>query len=91
MVSIRAIYRDGHLQLLEPVDLNEGQEVQLHIMLDERSRVRQALSDVLAPSTHEQNDSLLAIDEIALQQQIDEATRGISVSDVIIEERQSDR
>jgi predicted DNA-binding antitoxin AbrB/MazE fold protein len=86
MVSIRAVYRDGHLQLLEPVDLSEGQEVQLHILLDERSRVQQALSDVLA-SAKDNDVQQPDMDELALQQQIDDATRGISVSDLIIEER----
>jgi predicted DNA-binding antitoxin AbrB/MazE fold protein len=86
MVSIRAVYRDGHLQLLEPVDLSEGQEVQLHILLDERSRVQQALSDVLA-SAKDNDVQQPDMDELALQKQIDDATRGISVSDLIIEER----
>lgn len=93
MVSVRAIYHNGQLRLLEPIDLQEGQEVQLHILLDERSRVQQALSDVLASTAHGQNDDSqqMNIDEVALQQQIDQATHGISVSDVIIEERQSGR
>lgn len=90
MVSIRAIYRDGQLQLLDPVSLNEGQEVQLQILSDERSRVRDALSDVLIHSD-EAEATILDFDEAALQREIDEATQGITLSDLIIEDRRTGR
>ena len=32
MVSIRAIYEDGKLRLLDPIDLREGQEVSITIV-----------------------------------------------------------
>ncbi|MBI5668233.1 MAG: antitoxin family protein [Chloroflexi bacterium] len=36
MVSqlLRTIYREGQLRLLDPVDLSEGQEIQLMILSD---------------------------------------------------------
>ncbi|MEP7285012.1 MAG: antitoxin family protein [Chloroflexota bacterium] len=43
---MRAVYEHGHLRLLDPVDLTEGQEIQLMIV-SERERARVALGDVL--------------------------------------------
>jgi predicted DNA-binding antitoxin AbrB/MazE fold protein len=83
--TIRAIYENGRLRPLEPVDLTEGQEIQLTI-LSEEERVRAALGDLLvprAPVNPEEDE----IDEEALMREIEEGFRGITVSDVIIEER----
>lgn len=44
--SIRAVYTDGRLRLLDPVKLAEGQEIRVVILSDEE-RVRAALSDLL--------------------------------------------
>ncbi len=88
MVSIRAIYRDGYLQLLDLVDLREGQEVQLQIMSDESSLVRTALSDVMV-QTEQEDTSTSELNETALQGEIDKATQGITLSDLIIDERHS--
>ena len=88
MVSIRAIYRDGALQLLDLVDLREGQEVQLQIMSDESSLVRTALSDVMV-QTEQEDTSTSELNETALQGEIDKATQGITLSDLIIDERHS--
>lgn len=41
-----AVYHDGHLQLLDPMDLSEGQRVQVTIM-SERDEVKAALGDLL--------------------------------------------
>ena len=89
MVSIRAVYKNGQLQPLDPLELAEGQEVRLHIV-DERHRVVDALSDLLI------RDEVVAIeaddfDEDALQKQLDTALKGITLSDLIIEERRTDR
>ena len=89
MVSIRAVYKNGQLQPLDPLELAEGQEVRLHIV-DERHRVVDALSDLLI------RDEVVAIeaddfDEDALQKQLDIALKGITLSDLIIEERRTDR
>jgi predicted DNA-binding antitoxin AbrB/MazE fold protein len=37
MTALRAIYEHGHLRLLDPVYLNEGQEVQV-ILVSEQER-----------------------------------------------------
>jgi predicted DNA-binding antitoxin AbrB/MazE fold protein len=90
MVSVRAIFRDGQLQLLDPVDLREGQEVELHILSDEQRRVRDALSDLLV----QRNDAevnRVDFDEAALQREIDDATHGITLSELIIDERHTGR
>lgn len=88
MVSVRAVYRNGQLQLLDPVELTEGQEVQLRI-LDEPNRVRDALSDLLVQVHFDDKDD--TFDEAALQHEIDEATQGVTLSDLIIEERRNGR
>ena len=80
---IRAVYNDGQLRLLEPVDLAEGQEIQLSILSDEE-RVIAALGDLLVdiPDPTDANT-----DETALAREIEEGFRGQSLSDTIIEER----
>ena len=89
MVSIRAVYRNGQFQLLDPVNLPEGQEVRLQI-LDEQSRVREALSDILVRSDKDESH-VQDFDEVALQREIDAITDGVTLSDLIIEERRAGR
>lgn len=90
MVSVRAIYRNGQLQLLDPVELTEGQEVQLQIVDTMTDRVQLALSDLLAHNSETTRQSS-TLNEQVIQQNIDESAKGVTLSDVIIEERQSGR
>jgi predicted DNA-binding antitoxin AbrB/MazE fold protein len=86
MVSnpIRAVYEHGHLRLLDPVDLTEGQEIQLMIV-SERERARAALADILMHVDAEADE---IIDEAALLAEIDADTKGKpAISDAIVEER----
>ena len=84
---VRAVYQNGQIHLLEPVDLVEGQEIQL-LILSDRERVLSALGDLVvdvAPNAD-------VIDEEALLQEIREAFGGeLSLSDIIIEERREGR
>jgi predicted DNA-binding antitoxin AbrB/MazE fold protein len=81
---IRAVYSEGRLRLLDPVNLTEGQEIRLMILSDEDC-VRLALSDLLA----EISDATVGdIDEDALMREIEEGFRGQPpLSEVIIKER----
>jgi predicted DNA-binding antitoxin AbrB/MazE fold protein len=83
---VRAVYEGGHLRLLDPVELAEGQEIQLMI-LSERERARAVLADLLVShDVSSEQDELT--DEVALLAAIDADTRGKpAVSDAIIEER----
>lgn len=86
MVSqpIRAFYHDGQLRLLDPVDLSEGQEIQL-LILSASERVRAALGDLLLEMVDPGSDD---IDEDMLMREIKEAFRGQPpLSDDIIAER----
>ena len=89
MVSIRAVYKNGQLQPLDPVELAEGQEVRLQI-IDERHRVVDALSDLLV---RDEGGGIEAddFDEDALQKQLDAVLKGVTLSDLIIEERRTGR
>jgi predicted DNA-binding antitoxin AbrB/MazE fold protein len=82
--AIRAIYEQGWLRLLDPVNLIEGQEV--HVMLlSERERARAALDDLLVQYEPE---PIKEVDEAQLLAEIDAAMQGKPpISDVIIEER----
>jgi len=83
MVAIRAVYHNGQLKLLEPVNLDEGQEVQV-VILDQRKLAYEVLGDLVAsPQNNDDED----FDEVALFKQLDETTRGTTLSDLIIEER----
>jgi predicted DNA-binding antitoxin AbrB/MazE fold protein len=81
---IRAIYSEGQLRLLDPVDLTEGQEVHL-VLLSERERFRAALGDLVVEAPKSTDDP---IDEEALLREIENALKGQTpLSESIIEER----
>jgi predicted DNA-binding antitoxin AbrB/MazE fold protein len=81
---IRAIYHEGQLRLLDPVDLSEGQEIQVVILSDAES-ARAALGDLLVEISEPMDEGL---DEDALAREIEVAFRGQPpLSDAIIEER----
>jgi predicted DNA-binding antitoxin AbrB/MazE fold protein len=46
MASIRAVYRDGQLRPLEPLNLREGDEVEIQIVTPPR-RLTDAVADIL--------------------------------------------
>lgn len=81
---IRAVYEDGKLRPLQPVDLAEGQEIEL-VILTERARAIAALGDLLVQVADAANEE--DIDEEALLKEIDEAYKGPPISEAIIEER----
>ncbi len=83
---IRAIYEHGQLRLLDPVDLAEGQEIQL-VIVSERERAQAALGDILVHDTPDVVPDK-SVDESALLAEIDAAMKGKpGVSDVILDER----
>ena len=59
VLTIRAVYHEGQLQLLDPVDLPEGQQVKISIeMMNEEEAVRAALGDsVRWPDTSDDSDA----------------------------------
>ena len=82
--AIRAVYSAGQLRLLDPVDLSEGQQIQLIILSDEE-RIRAALGDLLieVPDPTDVNT-----DEVALMREIEDGFRGQPpLSETIINER----
>jgi predicted DNA-binding antitoxin AbrB/MazE fold protein len=86
MQTVRAKYEDGVLRLLEPVHLEEGQEVTVSVAsreqaIDQQARLKQILGDLVDWATLEPEPP----EEIAA---IREALRDAgSLSDVIIDER----
>jgi predicted DNA-binding antitoxin AbrB/MazE fold protein len=88
-LSVRAIYENGHLRLLDPVDLPEGQQVRiinLEIVSDEEA-MRAALGDLVQwPDTSDDSDAWVEdmADEIA-----EALSKGRPLSEIIIEERNS--
>jgi predicted DNA-binding antitoxin AbrB/MazE fold protein len=85
-LTIRAVYQEGQLRLLDPVDLPEGQQVKISIetMTDEEA-VRAALGDsVRWPDTSDDSDAW--VEELA--DEIDLAFQGEPpLSQIIIEDR----
>jgi predicted DNA-binding antitoxin AbrB/MazE fold protein len=82
---IRAVYKSGQLRLLEPVNLVEGQEIQV-VILSEKEQVRAALGDLLVEVPDDAQD----IDETSLAQEIENGFKGQSpLSESIIQERHS--
>jgi len=84
-ISVRAVFENGRLRPLEPIDLVEGQEIELQILTD-RERAIAALGDLLASVSAPLDDD--TFDEAALMREIEEAFRGQPpLSQTIIEER----
>ena len=92
MVSIRAIYEEGKLRLLDPIALQEGQRVDIQVDLNqsnERDLLQNALADLdiqwADPSTTVDDDIR---DDDTLMQEIAAGTKGLApLSEVIIQER----
>jgi predicted DNA-binding antitoxin AbrB/MazE fold protein len=81
--AIRAIYTDGQLHLLDPIELTEGQQVQL-VILSDRERILAALGDLLAHIPNSTDDD---VDETTLLNEIEADLRGKpTISDAIIQE-----
>lgn len=102
---IRAIYEGGHLRLLDPVELAEGEEVRVAIThltaasadtparswaeMTEDERFRAALGDSVRFPTPRPPDD--DFDEEAVQRELDEALKGLPpVSEYIIRERREE-
>lgn len=88
MLSVRAIYQNGQLELLEPVDLVDGEEVHIQIV-DKEDILLDLMSDLIIQSESADEDEL--IDEDALIRQLDRTTKGTTLSDIVIDERRSGR
>ncbi len=94
--AIRTIYEDGHLRLLDPVELSEGEQVQIAIghqfsvPRTEDERMRAALGNLVRfPSPAPEADD---IDAEALQRELDAALKGLPpVLEYIIQERREGR
>lgn len=85
---VRAVVEDGQLKLLDPVDLPEGQQLRLQIeTLSEEDAIRAALGDsVIWPDTSDDSDAWL--EDIA-GELAKALSKGRSLSEIIIEERES--
>ncbi len=84
--TIRAVYNDGNLRLLDEVQLAEGQEVHL-VILSERERVDAALGDLLMKWP---DPGDVDIDEAAVLEELADAFRGLPpLSEEIIAERRA--
>ena len=84
-ISVRAIFEKGSLRPLEPVDLTEGQEIELTIRT-ERERAATVLDDLLVQVAAPPDDD--SLDEAALMRDIQEGFQGQRpLSETIIEER----
>jgi predicted DNA-binding antitoxin AbrB/MazE fold protein len=84
MMIIRAVYENGNLRLLEPLDLEDGQEVAL-VLVDSRQDVLAALGDLVMPADPTSEDIL---DEEAILREMDELYEGPPASQAILDERQ---
>jgi predicted DNA-binding antitoxin AbrB/MazE fold protein len=83
-ISIRAVFENGTLRPLVPLDLVEGEEIEINIVT-ERDRAIAVLGDLLVDASDPNDED---VDEVAMMQEIQEAFRGQRpLSESIIEER----
>lgn len=86
MVSVRAVYHDGQLLLLEPTHLHDGQEVQIQI-IEPTDQLGELIADMLFSSDHMAHEAAVDVEEI-IQEQLDAALVGQRpLSEIIIEDR----
>ncbi len=90
MEAIEAIYRDGQLRLLDPVDLAEGQRVRVTIQAvveewSEEEHLRAVLGDMVRlPNPDDDKDAWVEL----MVDEIDQAYQGEPpLSEVIIQDR----
>jgi len=88
LTAIRAIYEQGRLRLLDPVELTEGQQVSVTIQpVDELAATRAALGDSVIWSDPTSGDP--KVDEEAMMKIVEEGFKGTRpLSEIIIEERE---
>jgi predicted DNA-binding antitoxin AbrB/MazE fold protein len=84
---VRAIYENGMLRLLEPIDLAEGQEVQVNVnATNEKDELRAILSDLPIRWSNPDDDTDAWVEDMA--DEIDRAFQGEPpLSQYIIEDR----
>ena len=87
-LKIRAIYRDGQIRLLDPVELHEGQQMTINIEpISENEALRTVLGDsVQWPDPNYDEDAWV---EDMAEELAQKLSAGRSLSDIIIEERNS--
>lgn len=84
MASVRAIYRNGQVQILDPYELKEGQALRVQIIENEPP-LQDLLADILV---RYEDIETLPLDDTAIFQLLDEALKGLRpLSEIIIEER----
>ena len=67
--TVRAVYRDGTLRLLEPVDLLEDQEVQITLTTsEEESRRHSQLRDFFGSISHEDAREMMEAIDMEFEQ-----------------------
>lgn len=84
---VRAIYEGGMLRLLEPLDLPEGQAVNIEVEpMSEREALKVILSDMPIRWSNPEDDTDAWTEDMA--DEIAEAFNGLKpLSEIIIEER----
>ncbi len=84
--AIRAIYEDGHLRLLDPVDLAEGEQVNI-TFLSEHEATLVALKGLLVPMPPSDDDDFDDEEAMRLVKEELRLAGYPSASQYIIEER----
>jgi predicted DNA-binding antitoxin AbrB/MazE fold protein len=86
MVAVRAVYENGHLRLLDPVELAEGQQVTVQIeATDEREILKAILGDMVRWSNPD-DDTDAWVEDMA--DEIDKGLQGDPpLSQIIIDDR----
>ena len=83
--NIRAIYENGYLRLLEPLELPEGSTVNINILSD-KEQAQLVLKDILVHDDTVELDEHL--DEEKLTREVQQGLRGKkSLSEIIIMQR----
>jgi predicted DNA-binding antitoxin AbrB/MazE fold protein len=87
-LKIRAIYENGQIKLLDPVELHEGQQLTVNVeQVSEQDAVRAALGNLIRPSNPDDNRDAW-VEELA-EEIAQELSKGRSLTEILIEERNS--
>lgn len=87
-LKIRAVYEDGQIKLLDPIELQEGQHLTISVeTVNQEETIRAALGDLVQwPDANYDEDAWVEAHADDLAQRL---SKGRSLSAIIAEERDS--
>jgi len=86
---LRLVYENGVFRPVQPVDYQDGQEINVSVLEDTKT-LKGLLDSMIEPYPFLGDGFIDDQDEDVFLDELDKLTRGVTLSDAIIEERRSE-